>query len=153
SAGLIEQVAEKDKPALWGLLQDYLRELSAIDGTKPGRSGEFDYRYFDRYWIEPDRVPLALLHAGDRIGFALVRLGQPNEMAEFYVQPAHRRRGIGRAFARECFRRFPGRWRVHQMPRNSSGTAFWRATIPFAFEETEDSQGTTQVFVATPYRP
>lgn len=50
-------------------------------------------------------------------------------MDEFFVLRKHRRHGVGTAVAREMFRRFPGRWRVAQTPRNTGAQAFWRKVI------------------------
>jgi predicted acetyltransferase len=86
----------KDRPVLWRLMQLYLHDFSQIDGLAVNERGEFDYRWFDRYWNEPDRVPLLARVDGEWAGFALVRLGRPNQIAEFFVMRKHRRSGLGR---------------------------------------------------------
>jgi predicted acetyltransferase len=139
-----------DRAIVWRLLQLYLHDFSEIDGRPVNERGEFEYRWFDHYWKDPKRIPLLIRVDGEWAGFALVRRGAPNEMAEFFVMRNHRRSGVGRAAAAECFGRFPGRWLVHEIPRNEAATAFWRAVIPVSYEETSDSEGITQLFEITP---
>ena len=73
-------------------------------------------------------------------------------MAEFFIMRKHRRSGIGRRAAAECFNRFPGRWLIHQIPGNEVAAAFWRAVIPVPYEETSDASGITQRFEVLPKR-
>lgn len=131
---------------LWRLMQLYLHDFSEMDGRALNDRGEFAYQYFENYWSDRDRV--ALLAQVDRewAGFALIRLGTTNQIAEFFIVRKYRRAGVGRRLAAECFRRFPGRWRVHQTKRNGSAIKFWRAVIPVPFEESTNARGTTQVF-------
>lgn len=140
----------KDRTVLWRLLQLYLHDFSETDRRPVNERGEFEYRWFDHYWKDPKRIPLLIRIDGEWAGFALVRRGAPNEIAEFFVMRKHRRSGIGRLAAAECFGRFPGRWLVHEIPRNEAATAFWRAVIPVAYEETSDSGGITQRFEISP---
>lgn len=127
-------------------MQRYLHDLSQIDGHAVNERGEFEYGWFDHYWREPDRVPLLVRVDGEWAGFALVRLGRPNQIAEFFVTRKHRRSGVGRAVAAKCFALWPGRWLIYQVPGNHVATAFWRAVIPVPFEETSNARGTTQRF-------
>lgn len=136
----------KDRAVLWRLLQLYLHDFSEIDRRAVDERGEFEYRWFDHYWTEAERSPLLVRVDGEWAGFALVRRGVPNEMAEFFIMRKHRRSGVGRRVAAECFDRFPGRWLTHQIPDNEAATAFWRAAIPVPYEETSDASGITQRF-------
>lgn len=78
---------------------------------------------------------------GRPAGFALVRLTDPTELAEFFVLRKYRRGGIGTAAAREVIARHPGRWAVGQIAANAPATAFWRRAIPVGFEERRSSDG------------
>jgi len=88
--------------------------------------------------------PLLLLESGLRVGFALVltpnqRLpvrtasvgGHPVEyrMAEFYVVPSSRRRGVGRMAAQLIFSRFAGQWEISEAMSNLPAVTFWRETV------------------------
>lgn len=136
----------KDRAILWRLLQLYLHDFSEIDGRAVDERGEFEYRWFDHYWNEAERSPLLFRVDGEWAGFALIRRGAPNQMAEFFIMRKYRRSGVGRRVAAECFKRFPGHWLIHQFPGNDAAIAFWRAAIPVPFQETSNARGTTQRF-------
>jgi predicted acetyltransferase len=126
---------EQDRPVLRRLLELYRYDFSEFDDADVGAHGEFGYRYLDHYWTDPERRPLLFRTAGRWSGFALVRTGDPNDMAEFFVLRKYRRTGVGRGAAREVLRRFPGRWTVRQQLVNPVATEFWRAAIPYPFTE------------------
>lgn len=136
----------RDRPVLWRLLQLYLHDFSEIDGRTVDERGEFEYRWFDHYWTDPKRIPLLVRVDGAWAGFALIRRGVPNQMAEFFVVRKHRRSGVGRSAAAECFRRFPGRWQIHEIAANEAAIAFWRAVIPGPYQETSNASGFSQRF-------
>jgi 2-haloalkanoic acid dehalogenase type II len=138
------------KPLVRRLLELNAHDLSTHDGAELGPCGEFGYRYLDHYWVDDDRHPLLLTVDDHVAGLALVRAGDPHEMAEFFVLRRHRRRGVGANAARQVLRRFPGAWTVHELPGNDPAVAFWRLAIPVAFEETVDHTGTTQRFHVPP---
>ncbi len=88
--------------------------------------------------------PLLLLDSGARVGFALVLT--PNQrlparavsvsghaidyrMAEFYVVPSARRRGVGRMAAHLIFSRFAGQWETSEAMSNLPAVTFWRETV------------------------
>jgi predicted acetyltransferase len=78
---------ERDR--LEGLLAEYLFEF---DGrTDP-------YPYLDAYWEESERRPFLIEANSEVIGLCLIRRRNGGwSIAEFWVQPDHRRRGVGRA--------------------------------------------------------
>jgi len=144
----IALVPESEKSQLWRELQDYLAELSRLSG-KP-LAGEFPYRYFDRYWQEPNRWPFWIKSLGRRAGFALVRKRDDGvfDMAEFYIRPENRRGGIGTGIARALFARFSGRWHVSEMIENSAAIAFWRRVLDgfVPYNEAANSEHVEQTF-------
>jgi predicted acetyltransferase len=129
------------------LLELYQHDFSELDGSDVDDHGLYGYRYLDHYWTEDDRRPFLFLVDGRWAGFALVRLGDPNDVAEFFVLRKHRRHGIGKAAARDLFRRFPGAWQVRQVATNLAATTFWRDTIPVPFDEHLTENGPVQRFV------
>lgn len=142
----------KDRPVLWRLMQLYLHDFSRFDHRAINERGEFEYRWFEHYWKESERIPLLVRVDGEWAGFALVRLGRPNQIAEFFILPKHRRSGVGRKVAAECLARWPGRWLIHQVTGNDEAKAFWRAVIPVPFQESSNTRGTTQRFRIAPAR-
>jgi predicted acetyltransferase len=136
-----------DEPVLRRLMELYLHDFSELDGGDVGDHGTFGYPYLALYWLESHRHPFLIRVDGHLAGFALVRAGQTCKMAEFFVMRKYRRRGVGVTAARDVFARFPGPWRVHQIPGNDPAVAFWRRAITVPFSEVADAEGTSQSFV------
>ncbi|OAN69269.1 hypothetical protein A8B78_05345 [Jannaschia sp. EhC01] len=116
----LAEVAEK--PALARSYAAYMAELCPGDATT-------NDPYFERYWQEPSaRFPYRFGNDAPQ-GFAFVRIPQePDldfEMAEFCVDPVHRRHGLGVAILPLLFARHPGRWEVSVLMSNGAGLAFW----------------------------
>jgi predicted acetyltransferase len=112
-----------DRDLLRQLLYDYLREF---DGrTEP-------YPYFEAYWQEPERLPFLIDVDGDVAGLCLVRVRDGGwSIAEFYVVPAHRRAGIGRAAVETLADRARSAGAAHLEakvhPGNLEALPFWLA--------------------------
>jgi predicted acetyltransferase len=148
SGPAVEVVAARvrDKPIVRRLLELYLHDFSVFTGADVDARGLFGYDYLDVYWTEPDRAPFLFRVERHWCGFALVRTGDPHDMAEFFVMRKYRRSGVGITAAREVFARFPGRWQVRQMRANVDATTFWRRAIPVPFTEEEIETGPVQRF-------
>jgi predicted acetyltransferase len=135
-----------DKPVVRQLLELYGHDFSEFTDADVDAHGYFGYRYLDQYWTEAERRPFLFRVDGRWAGFALVRIGDPHDMAEFFVLRKYRRRGIGITAAQEVFARFEGNWQVRQMAANTGATIFWRRAIPWAFEEETTDHGPVQRF-------
>jgi predicted acetyltransferase len=125
-AGLIES-----------LLDPYLREVSAHREIEAGSTSTADYPYLPLYWSEPGRFAFTIRWGREVAGFALVRGPESTgsgrfQVAEFYVEPSHRRRGAGRKAAASLWRLFPGDWELQVHPLNAAGVRFWRSCIAAA---------------------
>ena len=136
----------EDKSVVRRLLELYLYDFSEFTDADVDAHGGFGYRFLDNYWTEDDRRPFLFRAGGAWAGLALVRVGVPHDMAEFFVMRKYRRGGVGRAAAREVFARFPGPWQVRQEPTNPAATRFWHTAIPVAFEEDTTESGPVQRF-------
>jgi predicted acetyltransferase len=121
------------KPALRRLLTDYLVEFAAMEGVPPelGPDGHAPYRYFEDYWTDPSRVPFAIWLGSELAGFCLLRdTGERWQVAEFFVAPIHRRRGVAAAAvdAAKRYCRADGRHRLLEASTlrfNTHAYAFW----------------------------
>lgn len=142
----IVEAREGDRPVLRRLIELYRYDFSEFDDADVDGHGEFGYRYLDHYWTERDRHAFLIRCDGSWAGFALVRAGDPNDMAEFFVMRKYRRSGVGRAAASEVIARFPGRWTVRQLLTNPAASAFWRVAIPYEFTERQDDTENTIEF-------
>lgn len=122
------------KPVLARLLELCAHDYSEFDGREITDHGCYGYRYLDHYWTEPERHPFVARVDGRLAGFALVRVQSSEEsrvthMAELFVLRKYRRLGVGEAFARQLFDRFPGAWSVAQAERNEAARQFWRSVV------------------------
>ena len=132
----LNRTGAADRPVLFRLLQYSLYEESACDGNAIGEDGLFAYPWFDRYFTDPDREAYLIRSGEDGrlLGFAMVdtevrRAESGHRVAEFLVLPPYRRRGVGRAAARACFRTHPGTWEVSPSFGSESAYRFWERVI------------------------
>lgn len=141
---IVREAAAGDRELLARLIDLYLYDFSEFDGRDLEADGSYHYSWLDAYWSEDGRK--AYLFDVDRhpAGFALVRLTDPAELAEFFVLRKYRRCGIGTAAARDVIARHPGRWVITEIASNESATAFWRRAIPVAFDERRLVGGSVQ---------
>jgi predicted acetyltransferase len=117
--------------------QDYLRELSALNGARPNRHGRFEYFHYDRYWREPARMPFFIHRDNQPAGLLMLRElsqkeahdGEPSlQVAELYVFRSHRRRGVAWEAMRIAARmaaalRLPLTWSAYM--KNDSAVALY----------------------------
>jgi predicted acetyltransferase len=133
----IKEVPIEQKPLLERLVQFYIYDFSATQGADINSDGRFDnLMHLDSYWIEPDRFPFLIYVDPAIAGFVLVNSytclaenAGARSIAEFFVMPKYRRRGVGRQAAFQVFDKFRGRWEVRQIERNTGGQRFWRKVI------------------------
>ena len=126
----IKPATIEQKQIIYALIQPYLDELSHFPDQNPDPkdgNGVYLYPDLDAYWQEAARYPYLLYSNSKIAGFALVRLdGEHWEMAEFYVLPEFRRRGLAMTCATEIFKRHPGEWRIGFNKHNQPSRALWQ---------------------------
>lgn len=144
----IEPLRTSTRAALRRLYDAYLEEIARFGARYRRRpDGRWEYRGEDgrwapdhlAYWLAPGpEHQVLLLRSGRAIaGFAMVGVrpavwlprGVDASIAEFYVAPRFRGRGLGQRAAHRIVRRHPGLWEVSQVPGNGPAIAFWRAVI------------------------
>jgi predicted acetyltransferase len=123
------------KSPLRTLLTAYLDELAALEGVPPrprDLDGHATYRWFDHYWTDPDRLPLGIWVGSDLAGFCLLRdTADRWQIAEFYVAPSQRRRGVATTavagIVGRCRASGTHRWlEASTLAWNEPALAFWR---------------------------
>jgi predicted acetyltransferase len=128
----MQLVLAPDASVIAAMMPAYLRELTP--------DGPLEYPQLARYWHDPARFAYLIREADDDAGFVLVRHhpeAASHELAEFYLPPPWRRRGIGRAAARAAFARHPGWWQLQILADNRAAQAFWRSVLPRRVSELE----------------
>ncbi len=129
----IIEASTADRPLMRGLLDQCLSELAQWGEV------DFAYPYFDAYWDPLERRwPYLLQRGGEVCGFALVNAVSPSgrgtdfAMAEFYIAPLARRRGMGREAASHVFLMHAGLWELGILARNEPAQRFWPGAIALA---------------------
>lgn len=107
-----------DLPALRLELGVYLAEIGASDLNAVEMAA--------RFLSDPGFTALRICNDGPA-GFVILDAYEGGtDIAEFYIQPAHRRQGLGIRAAHAAFARAPGSWGLGAMPQ---AIAFWRHAI------------------------
>ena len=125
-----------EKPILQNLLSLYIHDLSAYsDDLHPNEEGRFDYDGLDLYWEEASLFPF-LVRVEDRIaGFLLLNRPPyaPRDVQylinEVFILKSYRGTGVGKEVVRHVFDRYPGRYLVLELERNTPAIAFWQRTL------------------------
>ena len=132
----LDKVTADQKSTLFNLLQYSLFEESATDGNEISEDGTFAYKYFDRYFAEPDRLAsfIRKKESNRLLGFAMINTYMQHSenghsIAEFMILPMYRRQKIGKQAAFLCFNLFSDNWEVSPSYGSQSAFAFWKKVI------------------------
>lgn len=124
------------KLALRQLLTEYLDEFAASEGVAPrprDEDGHATYGWFDHYWTDATRTPLAIWVDQALAGFCFLREhGDRWQIAEFYIAPSYRRRRVGAAAVTsiKAFCRARGKHDLLEASTllwNASALSFWHS--------------------------
>jgi predicted acetyltransferase len=128
----IKVASVDERPMLRSYLDEYLSELRRYGDVGVG------YPYFNAYWQDESRWPYSIHESGQLAGFAFVNSvslsGRDTDfsLAEFYIVPEARRRGIGRDAANVVLSAHRGTWELRVMCRNTPAQKFWPSAIEAA---------------------
>ncbi len=135
----LREIERSEFDDLFALVEPYVEELDAFDPIEPAGPTYVEAMREHYESDDEERELFWILEGGERAGFLLSRRyadwpAGEREMAsisEFYVLPAQRRRGIGRAAVELwlALHRERGTWLVEAdiMRDNASALAFWAA--------------------------
>ena len=125
------QVKREERELLWNMLQKYLEELTEYYPLDRDENGCYPYRYFDAYFLEPERIAYFILCDGLPAGFAMINryscLGHhpDHAMAEFTVLPEFRRRHLASEASRMILEKHPGKWEIKFSEKNTAAKKLW----------------------------
>ncbi len=132
----LDKVLEDKKDTLYRLLEYSLYEESLNDGNEMNDEAIFEYKYFDRYFVDSDRDAFFIREQNTNklLGFVMINTYmQKNDnghsIAEFLVIPKYRRCKIGKRVAFECFNMYKGIWEVSPSYNSESAYLFWKKVI------------------------
>jgi len=146
----LRRVPLAEKNVFSGYFQDYLDELSRLNGARRNRQGQFEYRLYDRYWEDETFMPFFVERRAERVGLVLLRELPAHEsptgdralqVAEIHTFCPHRRRGVARQTMRLAAqiaedRRMPLTWSAYM--NNGPAVALYRQVL----REYEEKDGT-----------
>lgn len=121
-------------------VQDYEAEFSSLTKKEPDVEGRFA---LEADWKSPNQG-FYLFTEKKPVGFAIrakTAEGR-SDMAEFYILPCYRNKGLGKNFAFALFDAFPGPWQLRQIQSAKKATKFWRNIVK---EYTDDNYTEDQV--------
>lgn len=112
--------------------KEFFSYLQALNAASENQERPAEYKYFDRYWEDPGRIPCYILYRDQRAGFFLVWQTEPlgaSILTEFCIFPEYRKKGIGRMAALKLFSEFGTSWEVNSRIDNPGATFFWEKVI------------------------
>jgi predicted acetyltransferase len=132
----LDRVTPDKKDSLYRLLQYSLFEESATDGNEMTDDAVFEYKWFDRYFTEPERLAFFIREQGTNklLGFAMINthteyFAEGHSVAEFMVLPKYRKQHIGQKAAHLCFDLFTGNWEASPSHGSLAAKVFWEKAI------------------------
>lgn len=131
----IEKVKKEEKEILYRMLQFALYDGSQYINNKITNKGLFEYKWFDNYFTDDDRMAYFIRNDSDElVGFVMINQNMKVEsighsVAEFLILPHYRRNHIGKQIAFEVFSRFKGNWEVEPIENSDEAYYFWQNVI------------------------
>lgn len=132
----LDLVNQESKDILYRLLEYSLFEESLNDGNEMSEEALFEYKYFDRYFVDPDRDAFFIREreTNKLLGFVMINIymqksSSGHAIAEFLVIPKYRRRNIGKNVAFQCFDLYSGNWEVKPSLNSNNAYSFWKNAV------------------------
>lgn len=131
---VLKKVTLKDKATLKRLLGYSLYEESLTDGNKMNNRAVFEYKWFNSYFTDSDRLAFIIYYNKEIAGFVMInkyvqRIKSGHSIAEFMVVPYMRHMHIGSFVATKCFEMFDGYWEVSPSVGSDTALTFWKNVI------------------------
>lgn len=127
----LQLVKDSEKEVLYNILQKYLYEMTKYYDDEMDDKGNYSYRYFDNYFIEPTRKAFFILYDKKIVGFIMINnhsyINQKPDyvLAEFSIFPVYRKRGIAQKAIDLAYSQYPGNWELKFSLKNKSAANFW----------------------------
>ena len=123
------RVKQEDEEILHNLIQFYIYEFTVFQEIRLEENGSYAPFDLKPYWTEENLHAFFIMHEGELAGFAMVEIGDPNVILEFFIMRKFYRRGFGKVAALKLFDQFPGNWSITQVEKNEPARSFWRKVI------------------------
>ncbi|WP_061997102.1 GNAT family N-acetyltransferase [Clostridium sp. ATCC 25772] len=146
----LQLVKESEKEMLYNIFQKYLYEMTKYYDDELDDTGNYLYRYFDNYFIEPTRKALFIKWEGKIVGFIMLNnhsyIDQKPDyvIAEFSIFPIYRKKDIAQEAIAKVFSQYPGKWELKFSLKNKPAVNLWyksTATFkPVVYQLEDDDQ-------------
>lgn len=116
------------------LMQFYNYDLSEHYPIPFSNAGRYPLQPKHDYWAKPKVFPFLIRVGNELAGFAVVDdevldAGTEFNLGYFFIARRFRHQGVGHRVAQQLFARFPGRWEIYCLARNSIGGRFWPSVL------------------------
>ena len=134
----LQEVKLVEKELLYNVFQKYKYEMTKYYEDEMDNKGNYFYKYFEDYFIEPNRKALFIKYDGKIVGFIILNnhscIGKKLDyaIAEFTIFPIYRQKGIAQAAISILFSQYRGVWELKYSLNNKKAKAFWtKVTVGF----------------------
>lgn len=146
----LQLVKDSEKEFLYNIFQKYLYEMTNYYDDEMDDKGNYLYRYFDNYFVEPTRKALFIICDRKIVGFMMLNNhSYINEkpdyvIAEFSIFPMYRKKGIAQEAIALAYSQYPGKWELKFSLKNKPAVNFWRKSTetfkPIVYQLEDDEQ-------------
>lgn len=146
----LQLVKDSEKELLYNIFQKYLYEMTKYYDDEMDDKGNYLYRYFDNYFVEPTRKALFIIRNRKIVGFMMLNnhsyINQKPDyvIAEFSIFPMYRKKGIAQEAIALAYSQYPGKWELKFSLKNKSAVNFWRKSTetfkPIVHQLEDDEQ-------------
>ena len=127
----LQLIEESEKEVFYNIFQKYLYEMTKYYDDDMDEKGNYLYRYFDNYFIEPTRKALFIICDDKIAGFMMlnnhsyINKKPDYVIAEFSIFPIYRKKGIAQDAVALVFAQYPGKWELKFSLKNKSAINLW----------------------------
>ena len=146
----LQLVKDSEKELLYNIFQKYLYEMTKYYDDEMDDKGNYLYRYFDNYFVEPTRKALFIIRDSKIVGFMMlnnhsyVNQKPDHVISEFSIFPMYRKKGIAQEAIALAYSQYPGKWELKFSLKNKSAVNFWRKSTeyfkPIVYNLEDDEQ-------------
>lgn len=127
----LQAVRKEDRELFWNINQKYLYEMTLYYPDEMDERGNYDHRYFDAYFTEPERSAQFIFDDDVLVGFVMLNPYSAidhhpdHTIAEFTIFPAYRRKHYALDAARLILSGYPGKWEIKYNEKNTGAKKLW----------------------------
>lgn len=146
----LQLVKDSEKELLYNIFQKYLYEMTKYYDDEMDDKGNYLYRYFDNYFVEPTRKALFIIRDSKIVGFMMlnnhsyVNQKPDHVISEFSIFPMYRKKGIAQEAIALAYSQYHGKWELKFSLKNKSAVNFWRKSTesfkPIVYNLEDDEQ-------------